>query len=257
MRWLRARLVDRESASEADWAIRMAPFVRRYQPEQRAQKYPVLLLMHGCAGDFPHLEHWAQLLASEGYLVYTVDSLTPRNIRSWQAHCLVCTGLRLTGFARRQDITAVLSVIRRDPEADLDRLGLIGWSHGGWTIMEWLHDPAQTQILHDAGMTLAALIFVYPYCGFASVIHLQSWPAPAPVLIVTAERDRTVSNKTTERLVRRLRDLDLRAILITMPGARHAFDLSYKNSFDAERTADLQREILHCLNQEMNHSMPV
>ena len=252
LRWLSMRLAGRHPISEADWEKRMAPFIRRYMPDRRAAKYPVLLLLHGCAGDFPHLDHWAQLLARQGYLVYTVDSLTPRNIGLWQAFCLVCTGLQLTGFERRRDITAVLSVICRDPKADLARLGLIGWSHGAWTIMEWLHDPAQTQILLEAGATLASLIFVYPYCGFASVVHQQSWPVTAPVLFVTAERDRVVPNHATERLVRRLTERSLQAALLSLRGVRHAFDVSYKNTFDAQRTADLEHGILDFLSRHLS-----
>jgi dienelactone hydrolase len=167
---------------------------------------------------------------------------------------MVCTGLRLTGAERSRDITAALSMIRRDPEADLGRLGLIGWSHGAWTIMEWLHHPRLMQITREAGADIAALSFIYPYCGFASVIHRRDWLATAPVLIVTAERDGVVSNKPTERLARQLKARGIRVTFVTMQGARHAFDLSYKNCYDPERTADLEVSARDFLNRELASS---
>jgi dienelactone hydrolase len=252
LRWLDANLPRRKSLSEEEWGRCMEPFIRRYAPRRSAEKYPPLLLLHGCAGDFPHLEHWARLLAEEGYLVYAIDSLTPRNIRPWQAHCLVCTGLRLRGQERSRDISAAISLICRDTEADLSRLGLIGWSHGAWTTMEWLHDPLQTQILRETDTKLTALIFIYPYCGTASVIHQKSWPAAAPILIVTAERDRTVCNRPTERLAQDLSDLGLAVSLVTMPGVEHAFDLFYRKFFNAKQTRELEREVLRFLEKEMN-----
>ena len=230
----------------------MAPFIRRYAPEQRAAKYPVLLLLHGCAGDFPHLDHWARLLAAEGCHVYTIDSLTPRGIRPWQAHCLICTGLYLQGLERSRDISAALSLICRDNEADLTRLGIIGWSHGAWTVMEWLHDATRTHLSEGVVAQPAALIFVYPYCGTASVIHQQSWPSTAPVLIFIAERDKTVSNVPTRHLAENLEHLGVPVSLITMPGAKHAFDLFYKKSFDPEQTLNLKSRVLHFLGQRLS-----
>ena len=251
LRWLSARTPGSLSMSDPDWAERMAPFIRRYPPRGSVEKFPVLLLLHGCAGDFPHLDHWARLLSEAGYLVYTIDSLTPRNIPAWKARCLVCIGLRLPGFQRSRDITAALSLVGSDPMADLSRIGLIGWSHGAWTVMEWLYDPSQTRVLKETGATLASLIFVYPYCGLASIIHQQNWPATVPVLIVTAEHDRIVSNRLTEGLVSRLQKLGLNVTHVTMHGAKHAFDLSYKKSFNPDRTADLQDRVLDFLTREL------
>ena len=89
--------------------------VYRYAPSESHGPFPTALLLHGCAGDKDHLAGRGRLLARHGHLVYTIDSLSPRNISSLQARCLVCTGLMLQGKKRSRDLTESISIALQDP----------------------------------------------------------------------------------------------------------------------------------------------
>jgi dienelactone hydrolase len=251
LRWLGKSLSRNKPAiPQEEWEEILAPHIKRYVPSH-ADKAPVILLMHGCAGDFSHLHKWAGFLAEQGFLAYTVDSLTPRGISSGMAKCIVCTGLRLHGGERSRDISAALSIIGKDPQADLDKLVFLGWSHGAWTIMEWLLQAEFYKAFKASGRKIAASIFIYPYCGLASAIHLHAWPHDFPVFFVTAQQDRVVPNKRTMNFYNNL--LKVRGCSLThteIEGVAHGFDLfERKNLYNEAKARELQALVVDYLKQ--------
>lgn len=250
LRWLGKNLAgDKPELPSQEWESILAPHIRRYTPPH-ADKAPVILLMHGCAGDFVHLHKWAGYLAGQGFLVYTVDSLTPRGISSEMAKCIVCTGLRLHGSARSRDISAALALIGKDPQADMEKLVFLGWSHGAWTIMEWLLQTETYKLFKTSGGRLAASVFIYPYCGLASIIHLAEWPHDFPLLVVTAQKDRVVPNGHTYAFRDRLQSQSLAFLHKELEGVPHGFDLfERKNLYNEAKTTELQTLVVDYLKQ--------
>ena len=237
------------SLSASGWREKLLRWVRRYEPAEGQDPFPTVILMHGCAGDKAHLEGWARLLARHGTLVYTIDSLTPRDINVLQARCLVCMGLRLHGRERSRDLTETLSLVLRDPMVDRRRISLIGWSHGAWTITEWMLDDKAATFAAHADVAVASIVLTYPYCGLASSIHDKEWTHRLPVMVVTGGKDSVTPNKKTFAFVEKLSRMNTPVTHTHIEGAGHGFDVEGNAQYSAEQTRRLQNAVLEFLGR--------
>jgi dienelactone hydrolase len=235
-------------ANDAAWTKRLASFVHRYAPEGPGP-FPCAILLHGCGGDFQHLESWGRTLASQGILAFTIDSLGPRGLGPFAARCLVCTGLRLRGPERCRDITTILPFVLADPWVDRGLIHLVGWSHGAWTVTEWMLDAEAQAFAVANGISLASLVLVYPYCGIASSVHGRPWTSRSPVLVVTGEADRIVSNARTRGFIERLWRDGVPVTHVALDGVGHAFDVEANPAFDAAKAAELREIVVSFLRQ--------
>jgi dienelactone hydrolase len=230
------------------WREKLSRYVYRYAPSESHGPFPTALLLHGCAGDKDHLAGWGRLLARHGLLVYTIDSLSPRNISSLQARCLVCTGLMLQGKERSRDLTESISIALQDPMVDPRRINLIGWSHGAWTILEWMLDDAAMVCANHPDVAVKSLILNYPYCGLASAIHEKEWPHLIPVMMVTGGRDNVVPNKKANAFAERLSRQKVSVTRIHIASAGHAFDVEGRSQYNQQATKQLRKSILEFLH---------
>jgi dienelactone hydrolase len=245
LRRLARQLSFSENApSTPKWRGELLRCLRRYAPGGGQGPFPTAILLHGCAGDKAHLEGWGRLLARHGILAYTIDSLTPRKISAAQARCFVCTGLRLHGRERSRDVTEALSHILRDPMVDRRRISLVGWSHGAWTIMEWMLEDQAAAFAKQADLGIASLVLIYPYCGLASVIHEKDWTRLTPVMVVTGGKDFIVPTKKTLAFVENLSAMNAPVAHDHIEGAGHGFDVEGNSAYSAGQTRRLQKAIL-------------
>jgi len=90
--------------------------------------FPALVFLHGCSGLGRRQEAWADDLSAEGYVVLVLDSFGARGLTR------VC-GDRQKFPGHAEDAFAAVRVLQRRAEVDRARIGLIGWSHGGWTTL--------------------------------------------------------------------------------------------------------------------------
>ena len=112
----------------------LVPHIRVYRPEGPGP-FPGVILLHGCSGPTPsHEADWAHFYAERGVVTLAVDSLGPRQL-DWERVCNLET---LTGRERAADILAALEHARSLAFVDPERLALTGFSHGAWTIWEFL-----------------------------------------------------------------------------------------------------------------------
>ncbi|WP_421997306.1 dienelactone hydrolase family protein [Reyranella sp.] len=120
-----------------------------------AGPFPAIILAHSCAGVSPHTETWGKRLASWGYVVLAPDSFGPRGEKS------VCTrGVVVSGNMRVADVAGALRFLATQPDVRADRIGLIGHSHGGWTVMRSVQKSYGL-----AAMGLRAAVAYYPSCA--------------------------------------------------------------------------------------------
>jgi dienelactone hydrolase len=232
------------------WTQLLLRFVHRYEPAEGRGPFPAAILLHGCGGDFRHLARWGRYLASRGLLAYTIDSLTPRGLGPRAARCLVCTGLRLRGSERCRDITTVLPFVLADRQVDRARIHLVGWSHGAWTITEWMLDAEAQSSARSAALEVRSVVLVYPYCGIVSGIHDRPWPSRAPVLVVTGAADRIVPNARTHDFVSRLARVGVPVTHVALDGVGHAFDVEGYPAFDAAKAAELEAGVVGFLRRD-------
>jgi dienelactone hydrolase len=173
---------------------------------------PAVVVLHGCDGIGKHYRDWARLLRSWGYAALMIDSFGPRG-QSNVCHRgnLVPPSERLKDALRAADYLRSLPTIRKD------RIGVIGFSHGGWTV---LNVVLQQRVAWAGGTPFAAAVAYYPSCQNAALSLVTD------TLILIGEDD----DWTPARDCRRWREaartnghvLDLKIY----PGARHGFDSS-------------------------------
>ena len=186
-----------------------------------AGPFPVVVQMHGCGGVLPMQRRYAEAARDAGVAVVILDSLAPRGIRRPGALLTVCTGLRLRGAERAEDLRMVLDWIVAQPWADAGRVAAAGWSHGAWSVMEALAADDG----HAGVARLKLAVLVYPYAGPLARTAKNGWGRNRPaVLACLAGRDTVVGRLAPRRAITRLQDDGLDVELVELADATHSFD---------------------------------
>jgi len=174
--WLPAKSASENTATE------VAPIAR-----------PVVVLLHGCGGLYSSAREragllsyrhggLAQRLSDQGLHVVLPDSLTARGERSL---CEQRIGQRkIDQRQRRDDVLGTLEWLTRQPWADVSRVALLGWSHGGSAVL------SSTDLGHaavrEASVRPRAAVAFYPGCSDA----LRNGYRPsAPLLMLLGDKD--------------------------------------------------------------------
>ena len=90
-----------------------------------------VVVLHGCDGIEPHYRQWAQRLADWGYAALLIDSFGPRGFQE------VCNrGLLVPPEAQARDAFDGAAYLRAAPQVHAQRVGVIGFSHGGWAVLK-------------------------------------------------------------------------------------------------------------------------
>ena len=117
------------------WMIKPAGF-------DASKRYPVIMYQYGGPGSQMVLDSWnigmcaqgamlEQYMAAQGYVVVCVDN---RGTGGRGAEFEKCTYLRLGELESRDQVEAALW-LSSQPYIDKDRIGIWGWSYGGWNTL--------------------------------------------------------------------------------------------------------------------------
>jgi len=233
------------------------PYIRAFAPENAQGRFPAVLQFHGCSGPSPDHERQFAAIANEaGYIAFSIDSHTPRGIDRAAGLKTVCTGKALIGQERAGDVAAAIDIIRKRSDVDGDRIVLAGWSHGAWTIMDYLTFAAAGRnppgVDGAAPRAFEGVILFYPYCGPGARARFAAWSSLAPVVAFVAGADEIVDGPQCKALFDRAAAKDKRVRLVYYPSANHVFDhreLAGENRryFDEESAADAERRYLEFL----------
>ena len=95
--------------------------------------FPAIVMLHGCSGvqKFTQYESWAKRFAGWGYVAFSVDSFVPRGIKHVCNNPLSSIILR----ARSHDAYDAKAFLSKLPYVDRNRIVVMGWSHGGITVL--------------------------------------------------------------------------------------------------------------------------
>ena len=219
--------------------------------------FPALVIMHDCSGLGPRSSgapaRWARELVGQGYVVLIPDSFAPRGFPDGVCFIPGSQTASVNGYARAADAYGALAALRALPVVDGKRVGIMGNSHGGWTVLAAMAtQPAGDSALADAQRNgFSAALALYPSCtarygGWSTVRQKGSTFGPAvnffgtyqpvaPVLILTGEKDDWTPAEPCRRLAESSRAAGYPVEIKIYPGAHHSFDNDRPVRYDGMR----------------------
>ena len=197
---------------------------------------PAVIALHGCGGMYSiakgrreelSLRHrnMAELLVAQGYAVLFPDSFRSRGR---EEICTLALAERpITVAHRRLDALGALVYLQSRADVDRERIALLGWSHGGSTVLAAMN--ARNAVVQrvraaepKAPFVRAAIAF-YPGC--MNALRAREGYAPAaPMLLLVGAADDWTSPKPCIALVSRLESASLPARIVVYPDTYHGFD---------------------------------
>lgn len=211
-----------------------------FLPKGTAAPAPAIVLMHGRAGAYSSAakgvytaktlsqrhRQWAEWWAGQGYAALIVDGFGPRGYPAgFGRHSYKDRPAELDETeARPQDAYAGLLYLRSRREIAGERIGLMGWSNGGSTVLAAM--AANAPGLDRIGGPTKGFrggLSLYPGCALKDKYKGGLIPY-APTRIYAAELDEEVSPKICATLAERSQAKGADLTLQVYPGAVHGFD---------------------------------
>jgi dienelactone hydrolase len=200
-----------------------SPITMQVVRPEGAGPFPAVVWMHSCAGVIRgarHLDDWSRRLVRLGYVVAIPDSFSTRGHPNG-----VCGyGMRVPPTQRVDDAYSALRHLRERPDVVSDRIGLIGYSHGGWTVLAAMDQDTAARARAAGGgpRGFAAAVAFYPEC--AAGAWVRRYRTVAPLLILAGELDDWTPAVPCQRLADRAREQGQPVRIVVYPGAYHSFD---------------------------------
>ena len=210
--------------------------------------FPAVVIMHDCSGLGPRSsgapERWAKELTGRGYVILIPDSFTTRGHADG-----VCTdpspSRRDVSPARRvSDAYAALAYAHTLSFVDPSRVGLMGGSHGGSTVLASMIAPTNQKDVFTAAVAL------YPACavqygdwhgirtsgpGGPVTRYVGVYKPLAPIFILIGEKDDWTPAEPCRKLVAAAQAAGYPISIKVYPGAHHAFDSNRPVRYVAQR----------------------
>ncbi len=224
----------------------LTSFVSLSTPRSGAAN-PLAILLPGCLNWHPHHTRWKKRLLKQGYAVLYIDSFAARGITKKSVmRTQVCTGSLMPGYDRATDLAKILPNIWARSDVDETKTILMGWSHGGWSVSDFLTLVATSHKKNaldlNADNFKAAFLF-YPYCGIGTLADSGRFPPHTKVLLFHGLEDRITKARDCRLQAESIARKGGNVEFIGFSGARHWFDNHTELVYD--RVATIQaRELI-------------
>lgn len=199
-----------------------APLLAHLFQPKTPGPHPAVVMLHGCGGAYAKSgglngrhQMWGEFLAANGYVALMLDSLSSRGIKE------LCTQKfserTLKERHRRGDVHAALHWLHQQESIDAERIGLLGWSHGGGVALDTISHP-----LEGLDGFKAAVSF-YPGCS-SKAKKADSFHPYAPTLLIIGEADDWTPAAPCKALVAAVAARGEPMQIVTYPDTYHDFD---------------------------------
>jgi len=177
--------------------------------DHNVERFPAVVVLHGCGGISSHSAGIADRLGSEGYVALAVDSLGPRGV----ANRCNSIGYPEQGF----DAYSARRYLAQQGFVDAARIAVLGESMGGIAALYAVDRDMAAQYFTER---FQAAIAYYPTCLLPLVT------LTAPTLILTGEQDDWAPAERCRDMVAHARPDSAPIALHVYPDAHHAFDVA-------------------------------
>ncbi len=203
------------------------------------KKYPVLVDVYGGPGVQRVMNAWGNLfhqyLAQHGYIVFALDNRGSGMRGTKFETALAVDGVLRMGGIEVQDQLAGVKYLRSLPFVDAQRVGIYGWSYGGYMTLMCLMQapdafaagvagaPVTDWTLYDTHYTERYLSTPQANAaGYAaSNVLTHADQLRRPLLLVHGMADDNVLFANSTALMKKLQDLGKPFDLMTYPGGKH------------------------------------
>ena len=198
--------------------------------------FPAVVALHGCSGMYStatgresnlreRLMGRADMLLGEGYALLFPDSFEPRG------HTEVCTikidNRSITPIQRRLDALGALAYLGTRNDIARDRVALVGWSHGGSTVLATINirdrDVAAFRDKAGAVPFFRAAVAFYPGCRVSLAADTR-WAPGVPTRILIGELDDWTPAKPCVELGQAMVARGEPLKVTVFPDSHHGFD---------------------------------
>lgn len=213
-----------------------------FRPEG-AGPFPVAVVAHTCGGIEPHIYDRAKELLDAGYMVLVLDSYTSRR------HFVVCTAAGVGAPRGYKDAYDALSHLKKLPDADPERIYLVGFSLGSF-VAAVMSSPSVAQRLGSAHR-FRATVGWYGSCKYEP-IRGPTWElirqdTDKPVLLLMAKNDTETPVADCEARLSKLQANGQPVSWVVLPDVTHAWDKSNDRRgyvYSAPATRDAMKRTL-------------
>jgi dienelactone hydrolase len=193
-----------------------------------AGPHPAIVGLHGCSGManrttgamLPIYRAWGTEFARLGYVFLLVDSLRPRR------HGEMCSvqGLDLDIYRKRpKDAYGALWFLQAQPFVRGDRVGVVGWSQGGATILNAIGRQSPLRPANPPPTDFRAAVAFYP--GACNEQRQSAmWTTPIPMLALLGEADVWTPMPPCKAFLDGAVARGVPVEVTVYPGAYHSFD---------------------------------
>jgi dienelactone hydrolase len=189
---------------------------------------PAVVFLHGCGGVImrngklnSREVDWAERLNAAGYVALVVNSLTPRH---FDETCSVQGARPALARDRPKDAYAALAWLQAQDFVRGDRIGVMGWSQGGGTILYAIGNNSTSR---PAGLPRqrdfhAAVVFYPGWCSEKN--QSANWTTTVPTLVLIGAEDIWIQNAACQAFLAAAAARGASVQLQVYPGAYHDFD---------------------------------
>jgi dienelactone hydrolase len=172
-----------------------------------------IVVLHGCDGVGPHYRQWARRLTDWGYAALLIDSFRPRGFGEVCNH-----GELVPPEAQARDAFDGAAWLRSMPSVQAKRVGVIGFSHGGWAVLKAVLGGL---VRRSDEPPFAAAVAYYPGCEPRDP---PAHPLETDTLILIGDADDWTPVARCTRWRDAVRTVGHTLQMTVYPGARHGFD---------------------------------